>query len=209
MNRAARLESTCIRLGLVALTVITTTCVFWTAGFLLWKAHLIATDEPIVTLTLTGLVVGLAAGAAVQARVAQRFYLLGWWALVPGYLPLWAFTIALGMGLPVALPVLGVLVGVYVARRAALQRLSKPAFHALLRRTALLTAGCSFVLLAGLWSLSALRAVRGLPTGVPDFAGSPFWSHLFFLAAAVVAAPAVQWALAVLTARWLFAHKAC
>jgi len=200
----SRLETAVIRVTLVTLISVTVFYVFWISGFLLFGP---TAEGSIRWTALIGLALGVVAGLILQTRLAPGFYLLPGWLLVAGYLLLLIFAIGLGMGVPAGIPVLGVLVGFYVARRTALLGSPMPSFLLGLHRTMAWTVGASVAVLALLWSVTALRAVRGLETGVPDFMGSRALSHLLFLTGVVLLAPALQGLLSELAGRLIFARS--
>ena len=202
-----------IRLGVAALVGITVFCAFVITGFLLWKhTGLVGSEETYKRIALSGLGIGVIAAVPAQALLAPRFYLLSGTVLTAVYVLLLGYAIALGMGVPVGCPLLGALVGAYAARRASLLGVPPSLYRSSLRRVTLRTVTVSTGVLALLWSVTAVRAAKGLETGVPDFTGNRALSHVLFLLAAVILAPALQ-ALVTLAVgrfgfeRWSVAEK--
>jgi hypothetical protein len=199
----SRLEMAIVRVALVTLISVTVFYIFWISGFLLFGP---GAEGYIKWTALIGLALGVVAGLLLQTWLAPLFYLLPASLSVVGYLVLLVFGIGLGMGVPVGIPVLGVLVGLYLARRAALLGSSGPSFLLRLHCTMVWTVGASFAILAALWSVTAARAARGLETGVPDFMGNRALSHVMFLIGVVLLAPALQGLLTELAGRLAFAR---
>ena len=141
---------------------------------------------------------------ALQAALAPRFYMLPTSLLVAGYLLLAIFMIGAGMGVPVGAPVLGVIVGIYVARRSTLLGQLAASFRSSLRKATVRTVAVTFALLAILWSVSAVRAAKGLGAGIPDFTGNRALSEVGFLIAVVVFAAAAQALFAEVAGRFIF-----
>lgn len=198
------MEMAVIRVALVTLISVTVFYVFWISGFLFFGP---VAEGYIARTALLGLALGVGAGLILQTWLAPRFYLLPAWLILSGYLLLLICGVGFGMWVPVAMPILGILVGMYVARRAALLGSPKSSFLPRLHRTTVWTVGVSLAVLAPLWSLTAVRAAMGLETGVPDFMGNRALSHVVFLAGVVLLAPALQGVLTEVAGRLMFARS--
>jgi hypothetical protein len=208
MPKISWLEMLIIRVGIISFISLVVFVACWFTSFGL--RQYLPDDNPEIYVKwsgVTGIAVGFVVGLFAQARITPRFYLLSGKTVAVAYVLLMIMGIGFGMGVPVLLPVLGILVGAYLARRAMLLSLDQASFLPLLRQATIRTCLASCLALAGLWSLTAIRATQGLMTGMPNFTGNMTLSCVVFLICIVILAPALQAVFTKSIGRFVFSRS--